>query len=572
MHATSVANVWDKLNHCYEEKGQNTIAYLIKEIFRASFSDKIPMEPQLNDVQHKAHILKTLGEPISDVVIAHAMLLALSDSYSTLCTILNSTPAVTSGSSLSTNIVITHVLTEEKNTKLSSSQMVLIAHTKGKGKPQSSKPSDGDKKKIKCSYCKKKDHIKSECRKLKADQTAKEGKSGERKDSGNGDLLAKVAVAKADEGIIRLFKAEILTGQKDMLSKWIVDSGASTHMSSQWKKWFITYEKLLEPRRVWLGDEHFILAVETGQIRLTVNVDGHNSEYILPDVYHVPSLNGNLLSVSALNRHGYNLSFTSLRCQLMKSGQVIMMAHEENNLYILNASLFIPEYAYMVMTNDIDTLIKSTDVSIHHALIASTNSATGTTAIWHRHLGHIMLRSVKRLFQQNMVKGMHITDSNSHDSDTCKAYLKGKQTQAPIPKVSDVQNLSVLHRVYSNLVGPIEPRGRNGECYFMTFLDGHSHYLKVVLLKSKNKAEEQLKSLIECAKVETGCRVNFFRSDGSEEYSSDSLKKYFKLHGIHHELTNPDTPQENSSAEWINRTILDMAGTMIKESNLPESF
>jgi len=97
------------------------------------------------------------------------MLLALPDSYSILCTILNSTPATTSGLSLSTDIVITHVLTEEKNTKLSSSQVALIAHTKGKGKPQSSKLSDGDKKKIKCSYCKKKGYIKSEYRKLKVD-------------------------------------------------------------------------------------------------------------------------------------------------------------------------------------------------------------------------------------------------------------------------------------------------------------------------------------------------------------------------------------------------------------------
>jgi len=142
------------------------------------------MEPQLNDVQHKVHILKTLGEPISDAVIAHIMLLALPDLYSTLRTILNSTPATTGGLSLSTDIVITYVLTEEKNTKLGSSQVALIAHTKGKEKPQSSKPSDEDKKKIKWGYCKKKGHIKSECRKLKADQAVKEGKSGEKKDSG----------------------------------------------------------------------------------------------------------------------------------------------------------------------------------------------------------------------------------------------------------------------------------------------------------------------------------------------------------------------------------------------------
>jgi len=92
LYTTSAADVWDKLNHHYEGKGQNTIAYLIKEIFHASFSDEIPMEPQLNDIQHKVHILKTLGEPISNAVIAHAMLLALPDSYSTLHTILNSAP------------------------------------------------------------------------------------------------------------------------------------------------------------------------------------------------------------------------------------------------------------------------------------------------------------------------------------------------------------------------------------------------------------------------------------------------------------------------------------------------
>jgi len=137
------------------------------------------------------------------------MLFALSNSYSTLCTILNSAPTITGGSSLSTDIIIIHVLTEEKCTKLNSSQVALIAYTKGKGKPQSSRLSDRDKKKIECNYCKKKGHIKSEYQKLKADQTIKEGKS---EDSGNRDLSAKVAVAKANKSIIWLFKAEILTG------------------------------------------------------------------------------------------------------------------------------------------------------------------------------------------------------------------------------------------------------------------------------------------------------------------------------------------------------------------------
>ena len=86
------------------------------------------------------------------------MLLALPNTYSTLYTILNSTTATNAGSLLSTDIVITQVLTKEKNIKLGSLQLALIAHTRSKGKPQLSKLSDGDKKKMKCNYCKKKCH------------------------------------------------------------------------------------------------------------------------------------------------------------------------------------------------------------------------------------------------------------------------------------------------------------------------------------------------------------------------------------------------------------------------------
>ena len=64
----------------------------------------------------------------------------------------------------------------------------------------------------------------------------------------------------------------------------------------------------------------------------------------------------------------------------MKLGQVIATAHEENNLYILDASPFTPECAYIVMTNNINTLIKCTDISTH-ALIVSTSSATSTAVI-----------------------------------------------------------------------------------------------------------------------------------------------------------------------------------------------
>jgi len=93
----------------------------------------------------------------------------------------------------------------------------------------------------------------------------------------------------------------------------------------------------------------------------------------------------------------------------------------------------------------------------------------------------------------------------------------------------------------------------------MTFIDGHLRYIKVKLLKTKDKAEEKLIALIECAEVETSKQVNYFRSDSGSEYFSGQFAKYLKSKEIHHEFTNPDTSQENSVAKRANRTLVHVA-------------
>ena len=47
-------------------------------------------------------------------------------------------------------------------------------------------------------------------------------------------------------------------------------------------------------------------------------------------------------------------------------------------------------------------------------------------------------------------------------------------------------------------------------CYFIIFIDGHLQYIKVKLLKIKDKPEEELIVLIKYAEIETDKRVNYF--------------------------------------------------------------
>jgi len=173
------------------------------------------------------------------------------------------------------------------------------------------------------------------------------------------------------------------------------------------QNWFITYKKLQKPQYIWLEDEHFILAVETSWVHFIVTINNHSFEY--------------------------RLEFTNLGCQLIKLGQVITIAHEENNLYILDVLLFIPEHVYVITTDNTDALINFIDVSnkalitdlvpLHYDFTVSTNISTSLVTIWHC---YIMLWSVKKLFQQNMVKNMHVTDNDSHNLNVYKSYLEDK--------------------------------------------------------------------------------------------------------------------------------------------------
>jgi len=91
-----------------------------------------PLEPQMNTICHKAHILQTLNHSLTDSLVAIAIIHSLPKTYSILKTILLSTPE----DKLSSDAIINHILVEEKSQKSQSTfQTVFIAHLgKGKGK------------------------------------------------------------------------------------------------------------------------------------------------------------------------------------------------------------------------------------------------------------------------------------------------------------------------------------------------------------------------------------------------------------------------------------------------------
>ena len=120
------------------------------------------------------------------------------------------------------------------------------------------------------------------------------------------------------------------------------------------------------------------------------------------------------------------------------------------------------------------------------APIAQTKTSKASLEIWHRQLEYIPLNAIKQLSKCNMVIRMKISPDDT-TGQTCVPCLEGKQMQTEIPSQSDITHPRVLHCVYSNLCGPMQMQLCQGELYFLTFIDGSAHHIKVKLLATKSE-------------------------------------------------------------------------------------
>jgi hypothetical protein len=71
---------------------------------------------------------------------------------------------------------------------------------------------------------------------------------------------------------------------------------------------------------------------------------------------------------------------------------------------------------------------------------------------------------------------------------------------------------------------------------------------------------------------EFGLRIKKIRSDNRTEFKNSQIEGFLEEEGIKHEFSSPYTPQQNGVVERKNRTLMDMARTMLEESKTSDQF
>ena len=203
-----------------------------------------------------------------------------------------------------------------------------------------------------------------------------------------------------------------------------------------------------------MGDKKYIYAVGVGQVKIAMC---WKTIYLVQNIYYVPDLNSNLLSVSYLVNRKYHVHFLLWNTWPAveiddPDGCVIAYSHEENSLFIFDSTTYLSkECANVTILSNLKSVNDSVEEKTDEPL---QKKSTGSLTMWHKHLGHVAKATVKKLFKKQMVKGIEIDEHDDEDeTHQCSTCLKGKMTRQPIPKVSDIENPHVLHCVYSDICG-----------------------------------------------------------------------------------------------------------------------
>jgi transposase InsO family protein len=154
----------------------------------------------------------------------------------------------------------------------------------------------------------------------------------------------------------------------------------------------------------------------------------------------------------------------------------------------------------------------------------------------------------------------------------CKPCQVGKLTRTQFKSKSSTSIEKPLQLVHMDLCGPSRQEGTGKENYFMLIIDDYSILTWVAFLKEKAEAFEKFKIFKALTENQTCKRLKVVISDRGGEFMSSEFKVFYYKHGIKREYTIPRTLQQNGVVERQNRTVQQMARSMMNEKTIGQTY
>jgi hypothetical protein len=117
-----------------------------------------------------------------------------------------------------------------------------------------------------------------------------------------------------------------------------------------------------------------------------------------------------------------------------------------------------------------------------------------------------------------------------------------------------------------DLVGPVHVCSAGGKWYALVIMDDYSHYAWVFFLADKGETFGFVRDLIFRLKNErNGDVVRAIRSNNGSEFKNSRFETFCRDLCLEHQFSSPYVACQNGVVEWKNRSLCEMARTMLDE-------
>jgi len=266
-----------------------------------------------------------------------------------------------------------------------------------------------------------------------------------------------------DEVLLVAYEA---TNQSVQQEDWFLDSGCSNHMTGN-KRWFTKIHEQGLCKTVKLGNDTTMAVAAKGDIQVCINDISH----IIIDVYYIPELKTNLLSLGQLQEKGLAVLIQHDTCKIFHPDRGLLphTSMKGNKMFYLTSS----------MNPHKSQCLHVSDVSEQEA------------QLWHKRFAHLNFQGLCTLANKHLVTGLPPLKS---PKEICTSCLTGKQHRDTIPRQSSWRALRKLQLIHADVCGPISPSSHSNKRYILSFIDDYSRKTWVYFLHAKSETFSAFKS------------------------------------------------------------------------------
>ncbi|GJW58954.1 retrovirus-related pol polyprotein from transposon TNT 1-94 [Tanacetum coccineum] len=280
------------------------------------------------------------------------------------------------------------------------------------------------------------------------------------------------------------------------------------------------------------GNDHIARIIGYGDYQL--------GNVTISRVYYVEGLGHNLFSVGQFYDADLEVAFQKKTCFIRNlEGVDLLSGSRDINLYTIS----------------LEDMLKT-------SLICLLSKASKTKSwLWHRRLSHLNFGTINKLAKDGLARG--IPRLKFQKDHLCSACALGKSKKSSHQPKAEDTNQEKLYLLHMDLCGPMRVVSINGKRYILVIVDDYSRFTWVRFLRTKDEAPEAIIKCIKNIQVRLNATVRNVRTDNGTEFVNQTLREFYENVGISHQTSVARTPQQNGVVERQNRTLVEVARTML---------